>query len=572
MLFLTMMSTTYGQQQDMMWMFGGSSINASDLNGYAWGNTVIDFKESPPKVYYDEDITLDFGDNNASICDDDGNILLYSNDMSVHNHQHQPIPGVDTISYSSFWELWSLEDYPTPGEIWLAGFTIVQNTIILPNPGTNDTYSLIYQTREVIGNTSEVTSLSYSTIRKIDDEGNYEVLHKDSPIINDQLKSGQVNACRHANGRDWWIIQQNFENTFQYVFLFDPSGITLVHTLPKTVANPIGSSTSQCYFSPDGTKYTISDAFGDLNTTSLYVYEFDRCSGISKYMVGDTIVNYGFNATLAYSPSSQYLYKSNHDEMFQYDLWSEDITSSRTLIGEYDGHELVYVEGTVGTPTRFGLMALAPNGKVYSAAGGSNRYLHSIEYPDEKGEDAAFVQRKIMLNTSNHVGVPNFPEYRLGPMDGSTCDTLGIDNDPVAKYRYEQDSTDYLDIRFTDLSYYRPEIWEWDFGDGTTFTGKYPYYHTYAADGIYDVCLTVSNENSSHQTCETLYLGVTNTTDTFDDSDISLTPNPVDEIALLQIHNYLPKEARFDVFTLEGKLLMSRKVGHGWNEMQLGKL
>ena len=47
--------------------------------------------------------------------------------------------------------------------------------------------------------------------------------------------------------------------------------------------------------------------------------------------------------------------------------------------------------------------------------------------------------------------------------------------------RYEQDSVDYLAIDFTDLSYYEPTSWEWDFGDGSTSTEQYPS-HRYAAD------------------------------------------------------------------------------------------
>jgi len=41
----------------------------------------------------------------------------------------------------------------------------------------------------------------------------------------------------------------------------------------------------------------------------------------------------------------------------------------------------------------------------------------------------------------------------------------------MALYRYDSDSLDYLRIRFTDLSYFQPDTWFWDLGDGSTFNG-----------------------------------------------------------------------------------------------------
>jgi len=47
-------------------------------------------------------------------------------------------------------------------------------------------------------------------------------------------------------------------------------------------------------------------------------------------------------------------------------------------------------------------------------------------------------------------------------------------------------------VQFTDLSYFYPTTWLWDFGDGTTSTEQHPI-HTYAAPGAYTVSLNVSN-------------------------------------------------------------------------------
>lgn len=57
-------------------------------------------------------------------------------------------------------------------------------------------------------------------------------------------------------------------------------------------------------------------------------------------------------------------------------------------------------------------------------------------------------------------------------------------------------------ILFTDESYHGVLTWEWDFADGTIFSGSEEgvhniTYHTFNTDGVFEVILTVSNENSS---------------------------------------------------------------------------
>jgi uncharacterized membrane protein len=117
------------------------------------------------------------------------------------------------------------------------------------------------------------------------------------------------------------------------------------------------------------------------------------------------------------------------------------------------------------------------------------------------------------------------PNYRLGPLDGSSCDTLGLDNHPIAKYRYEADTIDHQRIRFTDLSYFRPEVWSWDFGDGSPKISQRSPYHTYAQNGSYKVCLTVSNENSSNTSCRNITIGTSATDDDLSSvADVTLFP------------------------------------------------
>lgn len=65
-----------------------------------------------------------------------------------------------------------------------------------------------------------------------------------------------------------------------------------------------------------------------------------------------------------------------------------------------------------------------------------------------------------------------------------------------------------LAVRFTDHSTGNATFWLWDFGDGNTSTTQSPT-HTYHAQGIFSVSLTVNNTHGSNRTERVSYITVT---------------------------------------------------------------
>jgi PKD repeat protein len=179
-------------------------------------------------------------------------------------------------------------------------------------------------------------------------------------------------------------------------------------------------------------------------------------------------------------------------------------------------------------------------------------------------------QHGITLPTYNAASLPNFPNYRLGPLDGSPCDTLGLNNEPVAKYRYEQDTNNHRTVHFTDLSYYEPAEWGWQFGDGTSSTEVNPL-HTYQTDGAYEVCLTVANPYGINTYCRTLYIGVS----ALDDrkgpqAEVSVFPNPARSATNFRIGgDYLPRQAMLTLYTATGQPVLTERLAAGWSVVNL---
>ena len=216
-------------------------------------------------------------------------------------------------------------------------------------------------------------------------------------------------------------------------------------------------------------------------------------------------------------------------------------------------------------------MHLGPDKKIYVDHGLQCTNIHVINSPNIRGTECDFQMNGIPIPTLHSGTIPNINTYRLGPLDDSDCDTLGIDNNPVSRFWYEQDSSDFLTAQFWDVSYFRPEEWRWDFGDGNTSDDRHPV-HDFAEKGIYDVCLTVSNENSSNTSCQTLNLGTTSTTDNHINIDFSVFPNPTEGLIRCHLKDYLPESGKMKFYSSAGQIVMIEEIRVGVKVMDISHL
>lgn len=73
---------------------------------------------------------------------------------------------------------------------------------------------------------------------------------------------------------------------------------------------------------------------------------------------------------------------------------------------------------------------------------------------------------------------------------------------PNPSFTFEQN---FLGISFTDKSGEKPNVWNWDFGDGNSSTEQHPQ-HIYTSSGTYTVTFTAGNTEGSNFITQTLYL------------------------------------------------------------------
>jgi len=557
-----MSCSVFSQKEDHQWIFNFTSID--DVSMYPdFGACILDFNQLPPRGVLSSEITLDMGECHASLCDEDGNLRVYSNGQSIHGSNHNPVINGDTINFSPKWSwlLWENEN----GELKPSGFRGAQAVGFIPQPET-DTILAFYHNYENhnVGELGTGYLELWMSQLVPNDSDDYEIVSRDSVINNKIFKFGTITACKYGNGRDWWLLQFNKDTVYHY--LIDPSGINLDHisSLPFEVRGTVGQSK----FSPQGDKFALYGSI-DLITTDLMIADFDRCSGnlinpIFSFQPGAEVI---LDGGLEFSPNGELLYISTPTNIHQFDLNQPDIFSTKQEVATYNGSTC---GDSADFPLEFGQMQLGVDNKIYISRTLQCFDIHVINYPNNRGTDCEVQQNVIKLPTYTEGTIPNFNTYRLGPLDGSSCDTLAINNNPISRYWYEQDSMNFLTVQFWDVSYFRPEDWRWDFGDGTSSTERFPV-HSFTQNGVYDVCLTVSNENSSNTSCLTLNIGTTSTTENVVDINFTVFPNPTHDVIRCQLQNYLPRYGRIIIYNSNGHTILTEKMRVGATNIDLTK-
>lgn len=541
-------STGYSQGYQNTILFGYDGGDASPNND-EYGANILTFTNGSLEIKDNQNIDAFFNDTDAAISDDSGQLLFYFNGIDVFDKSHEVMQNGNLLNeYSE------------------TGYDLPQGGIIVPYPEKESKYILFHVEEgyvELPGWGLEGVGIYYSVIDMTLNNGFGRVVQKKIPLLIDTIEYGKLTMTRHANGRDWWLaVPESHSNRF-FMFLIDPYGVHYMGDQAIGVIRVQGYGQSS--FSPDGSKYVMFATIGvGGNYQYLDIYDFDRCGGLFNNHQQIHLIGSVGGGGVAISPNSRWLYVPSHYNLYKFDLWADSVKSTQQLIAEYAPFNDPF-------PTNFHTSFLAPDNKVYIITTSGSRTLHVIHKPDESGLECAFEQHGIRLPCYNNNSLPTFANFRLGPIDGSSCDTLGVNNEPISWWRYTQDTTNSLLVEFTDLSYYEPVSWSWDFGDGSTGSNERHPTHQFDSAGIYQVCLTVSNANGAKGHCNTLYLGVSAQQNPILQNRIRTMPNPFNERLLVEMNVTLRRPV-FRLYDLMGRIVREERIVLGLNEIETGDL
>jgi hypothetical protein len=545
---------SFSQREGDVWLLGGTHTNNP-----AYGVFQFDFSSGDLELIRLTDERSYIRETSSSICDAAGVPLIWTNGMEIRGRNNTRIE--DTISYvpgnydvwpykPSYWLWYYYKDIKFTG-----GFPLHTSTAIVPDPGQNDEYYIIYHFAEQHDGFWHVPEWRQAKVRWHPDD-TYELLYKDIRIGNKvEWYMAKCFVTRHANGRDWWMFTFQQGSNRYFSFLIDTKGIQLYRT--DTTAHINLGGVGSGVVSPNGNYLVRPQSIsGDTIDDSVApLFSIDRCEGRLKYELS---LDIGFTifGGAAFSPSERYVYlDQTQDTIWQYDLWADDINASRTLVGVFDG----FIQPGWFSTT-FGPMMQTPDGRIYIVpTTGSSEFLHVIDRPDLPATECKLLQHHINLGVPQGRSSPNNPNFRLGPIDGSPCDTLGIDNLAASRWRWEvNDSIDPLTVRFTDLSFYEPETWHWDFDDQSTSDLPAPL-HTFPDYGLYHVCQIVSNAFHTDSTCRWVELLPQTSKHDPAQTNVFVSPNPFQESLRLQLRGSGYTNGTITLSNLNGVVVFHEK-------------
>lgn len=415
-----------------------------------YGKTELNFSKGKIDVEYKFGEKLPYlGFTNASIAYEDGKLRYFTDGFRIYNEKQKVIQNGDSINYGRIWRDYS-PIYPT-------GF----NHYFIPFPGKEKTQTALFNFTvnyypDFINRYTFIPYFKYSQIKFDATVQNDVVSIKDSIISEGDFIETHMAVTKHANGRDWWIIMEDYLSNNHRVYLFDTSGIRLYSNQKIGVPADSFDWTGNSIFTPDGEMFIKY-----LRGYQIQIFDFDRCLGIlsNPRIVINKSTLFKDACYLSVSPNNQFLYLNSDSIIWQYDLFAKDINSSETIIGEWDGY---LFENKL--TTSFFQSSLALDGKIYVSCRSSSIYLHVINNPNEKGLNCNFQLRQVELPAFMYGSLPKPPNYNLFAKKMSTCDTLltstsnnfndeiSIYPNPVYNYfKIGSDLPSYLYVRLLDL-------------------------------------------------------------------------------------------------------------------------
>ena len=385
------------------------------------GGISIEFTKGAPQVYR-KDRQMSFDRDIAIMCNDTGKLLFYTNGIYINDARDTVMENGDTLNSGNKEFL----DFTNR----LSGGWLPYASIIVPMP--DEKYYLFHTDykESVKGNNDYYPAqIKVSSIDLKYNNGLGKVTRKGKLLwdVGPWEVQGLITATQHANGRDWWIMTNTFPYNKYVSFLATPDSIygPFIQEF-GTFDNSNGRGNGGLLFSPDGTKLAYTNIYG-----GVVFFDFDRCTGVlSNYRKLPLGPVNSFFGSICFSPNSKYLYLTNIYNLYQYNTDTSDILSSLQKVDTIDGFIDVF-------RFTFNFMATGPNGKIYISSGNGSTFISVIHDPNENGKACNFKQHDLYTNGIYFgFGMPNIPNYRLGPLKGSPCDTLLVANKEITPADY----------------------------------------------------------------------------------------------------------------------------------------
>lgn len=344
---------------------------------------------------------MNFDQTMAVWQDTSGELRLYTNGCAVATGEGQIL--TDALNPGTERDI-LCPDY---------GYTLEGGALFLDDPAGDGGVILIHQGQREDVKAVHLRDKLYMSRFRLDESGG-ELTGVNELLVDAPME--RFVAVRHGNGRDWWLLCPGLLEEKWYVILLHPEGYTIqimetgvsswdmnscIRGMPSLAASPDGTLISR--WNPN---------------CGLRVYAWDRCGGQLEYLFEThaqihKTLKWSVGSTI-FSPSGRYIYANNHVTVYRLDTWA----GTTKLDTQF------WAMNHWGMPLN--QMGIAEDGRIYISQAGSDSCYAMIHLPDAPNLFPVFVPKGLCVGRLFRGTMPVTVNRRLGPMEGSGCDTVMV--------------------------------------------------------------------------------------------------------------------------------------------------
>jgi len=331
-------------------------------------NAGLNFNTGTPTPLTDG--ALSIWEGCATICDENGNLLFYTDGRSIWNKNHLIMPNATNLGGDN---------------------SSSQSGIIVPQPENPNRYFVFSVDAE--GGSGGV---QYAVVDITLNGGLGGLVSKNNRLLS--RASEKLTAVRHCNNKDFWVIAHELDNNSFRAYLVTRNGLNSVSVESKVGSIHSGyGAVGYMKASPNGQNI----ALGIYSNASFEVFRFDNQNGIISNPIVLNHPDFLYAYGLEFSPDSKLLYVSG-TQNYPSQIFQLDISGNSSI-------SILQSKLTIGRApsSYFGALQLGPDNKIYVAIDGY-KYLGIISNPNTKGINSQCTANGINLGGKlSGLGLPN---------------------------------------------------------------------------------------------------------------------------------------------------------------------
>lgn len=361
----------------------GQAVNA---NWYFGEEAGVSFNTNPASALTNGQIDSPFKAS-ATVSDDFGNLLFYTDGSTVYNSNHVPMQNGN-------------------GTLFGTG-SYAQDVVIAPKPGDSNRYYIFYLDDDVSSDTYYYSIVNMAANGGL---GTVEVLNTNLNLlpyfnmatfeIDSKVYKHNMTVVKHDSCDSYWLLVNPFHKFFAY------------HITDTGISAPVISDAEGDHFtngylesnsastggmkaSLDGTMIGYSTLFlGNTTTLApvLYLWNFDAGTGLVTPNSNTNIWNFEYTGhSVEFSPNGNYIYATMGEAIIQFNTANLNV-----------GRQFIHGNSFVGFNSLNSTLQLGMDGRIYvsKVVAGGILYTNSLSVindPNQPGASSNFSLNQLNL-------------------------------------------------------------------------------------------------------------------------------------------------------------------------------